>query len=151
MSDNEMIVGIDLGTTNSEIAALVGNQPQVLGPGNNRMLPSCVGISPGGELLVGEAARNQLLVYPEMTARSVKRKMGEDEVVKLGEKQFTPPEISALILRELESRGVIKAIYPYFFSTVGNQTAIGPAREIGKRIVEEFTAEGVDAVIQVSG
>jgi molecular chaperone DnaK (HSP70) len=65
------------------------------------MLPSCVGISPAGELLVGESARNQQLVYPERTVRSIKRKMGSTETVTLGDKRFTPQEISALILREL--------------------------------------------------
>ncbi|MBC8373183.1 MAG: Hsp70 family protein, partial [Planctomycetes bacterium] len=101
MSHNEVIVGIDLGTTNSEVAALVGDRPRVLGPVDTKMLPSCVGFSPQGQLLIGEAARNQLLVYPEMTVRSVKRKMGTDERFEIGNKTFTPPEISAFILREL--------------------------------------------------
>ncbi len=98
MSDR--VVGIDLGTTNSEIAAFVGDRVQVLGPGS-KMLPSCVGFSPAGELLVGQAARNQQLLYPENTVRSVKRRMGSMEAVALGDKTFTPQEISALILREL--------------------------------------------------
>lgn len=54
-------------------------------------------------------------------------------------------------LRELEREGVIKGIYPYFFSTVGNQTAVGPAQEIGDRIAEELVAAGVGGVIQLSG
>jgi len=97
---SELIVGIDLGTTNSEIAALVDGKVQVLGPGN-RILPSCVGFSPAGDLLVGEAARNQLALYPERTVRSIKRRMGSAESVMLGNRSFTPPEISSLILREL--------------------------------------------------
>jgi molecular chaperone DnaK (HSP70) len=96
-----VIVGIDLGTTNSEIAAFVGDKVRVLGPGETRMLPSCVGYSPTGELLVGEAARNQQALYPENTVRSIKRRMGSRDRVKLGSKEFTPQEISALILREL--------------------------------------------------
>jgi molecular chaperone DnaK len=98
---SDVIVGIDLGTTNSEVAAFVGDQVRVLGPGDTRMLPSCVAYSPSGELLVGEAARNQQTLYPERTIRSIKRKMGSQETVKLGGKEFTPQEISALILREL--------------------------------------------------
>ncbi|MDP2998824.1 MAG: Hsp70 family protein [Bryobacterales bacterium] len=98
---SDLVVGIDLGTTNSEVAAFHDGQVRVLGPGPSRMLPSCVGISPGGELLVGESARNQQLVYPERTVRSIKRKMGSSETVSLGEKTFSPQEISALILREL--------------------------------------------------
>jgi len=97
---NDLVAGIDLGTTNSEIAAFVKDGVQVLGP-ENKMLPSCVGFSPTGELLVGQAARHQQLLYPELTVRSVKRKMGSAEPVRLGDKAFTPQEISALILREL--------------------------------------------------
>ena len=98
---SDLIVGIDLGTTNSEIAAFVDGCVQVLGPGETRMLPSCVGISPSGELLVGEVARHQQLLYPERTVRSIKRKMGSTASVHLDGKSFSPPEISALILREL--------------------------------------------------
>ena len=125
MSDSEIVVGIDLGTTNSEVSAFKDGRVRVLGPGKQRILPSCVGISPSGELLVGEAARNQQLVYPERTVRSIKRKMGSNETVKLGDRSFTPPEISALILRELAAwaknalgREVRKAVItvPAYFS-----------------------------------
>jgi molecular chaperone DnaK (HSP70) len=97
---SELVVGIDLGTTYSEIAAFVDGQVRVLGPGT-KMLPSCVGLSLSGELLVGEAARNQQMLYPERTVRSIKRKMGSPEAVKVGDRSFTPPEVSALILRQL--------------------------------------------------
>lgn len=100
----EPIVGIDLGTTNSEIAAFVDGKPQIIGNnanGGRLMLPSCVGITPKGDLLIGEAARNQMLLYPERTVKSVKRIMGTGEPVTLGERTFAPAEISALILREL--------------------------------------------------
>src|ERR1700722_13302071 len=98
---SEVIVGIDLGTTNSEIAAFVDGKPQVIGNGSRVMLPSCVALSPSGELLIGEPARNQMLLYPERTVRSVKRLMGSNQTVTLGDRTFTPPEISAIILREL--------------------------------------------------
>jgi molecular chaperone DnaK (HSP70) len=98
---SELIVGIDLGTTNSEVAAFVEGQVRVLGPGDQRILPSCVGFSESGELLVGEPARNQQALYPERTAISIKRRMGSSETVLLAGKSFTPPEISAMILREL--------------------------------------------------
>ncbi len=97
---NETIVGIDLGTTNSEVAAFHNGEVRVLGPGS-RMLPSCVAMTPAGALLVGETARNQQLLYPERTIRSIKRKMGTGETVDLGGRTFSPPEISSLILREL--------------------------------------------------
>ncbi|MBW2018779.1 MAG: Hsp70 family protein [Deltaproteobacteria bacterium] len=101
MNHGEYIVGIDLGTTYSEVAAFVDGRVRVIGPGDTKMLPSCVGISPAGELLIGVPARNQQLLYPERTVRSIKRKMGSDDSVTLGDKEFTPQEISALILREL--------------------------------------------------
>jgi molecular chaperone DnaK (HSP70) len=98
---SDMVVGIDLGTTNSEIAAFVNGKVQVLGPEADRMLPSCVGLSPTGALLVGREARHQQLLYPHLTIRSIKRKMGSTEAVKVGDKEFTPQEISSLILRQL--------------------------------------------------
>jgi molecular chaperone DnaK (HSP70) len=98
---SDLIVGIDLGTTNSEVAAFVDGQVKVLGTGGRQILPSCVGFSASGELLVGEAARNQQALYPERTVRSIKRRMGSAETVTVGGRNFTPPEISALILREL--------------------------------------------------
>ena len=101
MNTHETIVGIDLGTTNSEISAFFENKVQMIGSGKSKMLPSCVGLSTSGELLVGVPARNQQLLYPELTIRSIKRKMGSEETVTLGDKTFTPQEISAIILREL--------------------------------------------------
>ena len=102
---SEVVVGIDLGTTNSEVAAWVGGgglgRVEVLGPPEGRILPSCVGLTPSGELLVGRPARNQLLLYPERTVKSIKRKMGQDVQVALGDQSFTPQELSALILRHL--------------------------------------------------
>ena len=101
MNTGDCVVGIDLGTTNSEIAAFIGSNVQIIGNGQHKMLPSCVGLSQAGELLVGAPARNQQLLYPELTVRSIKRKMGSEETLTLGDKTFTPPEISALLLREL--------------------------------------------------
>jgi len=98
---SDLVVGIDLGTTNSEIAAFVDGQVRVLGPNQSKMLPSCVGISPTGELLVGAAALNQQRIYPERTVRSIKRKMGSTENVLIAGMSFSPQEISALILKEL--------------------------------------------------
>ena len=121
----EIIVGIDLGTTNSEIAAFVDGRAQIIGNGQRDMLPSCVGLSPTGELLIGEAARNQMLLYPERTVKSVKRLMGSNQSVTLGDKTFTPQEISSIILRELVSwaqarlgKPVTKAVItvPAYFS-----------------------------------
>lgn len=152
MTQSDCVVGIDLGTTNSEIAAFHKGQVRILGAGSAKMLPSCVGLSLSGELLVGQAAKNQHLVYPDRTVRSIKRKMGSDETVTLGDKSFTPPEISALILRELvEWAGremvsdIEKAVItvPAYFSDVERNAT----REAGKlagleviRILNEPTA-----------
>lgn len=101
MANGETIVGIDLGTTNSEVAAYTDGGVRVLGPDGTQILPSCVALTPDGEVIVGEAARNQQLLYPERTVRSIKRKMGSDATVTLGDQRFTPTEISSLILRRL--------------------------------------------------
>ncbi len=101
MNTKDVIIGIDLGTTNSEVAALVDGRPMILGPAEHKMLPSCVGLSSDGQLLIGQAARNQMLVFPERTVKSVKRKMGSDERLELGTRLYSPSEVSALILREL--------------------------------------------------
>ena len=98
-----IVVGIDLGTTNSEVAAYVDGRVRVLGPKTGKILPSCVGVAPDGQLLIGEAALNQQRVYPERTVRSIKRKMGGEETVTLAGKSYRPQEISALILKELAS------------------------------------------------
>lgn len=87
---SDMIVGIDLGTTNSEVAAFYRGEVRVLGPGDKRILPSCVGFSATGELLVGEAARNQQALYPERTVHSIKRKMGLPNTVSLGGRESHP-------------------------------------------------------------
>jgi len=99
----DTIVGIDLGTTNSEIAIYRDGRPEVLDDEQGRViLPSVVGLTEAGELLVGEAARNQFLLYPERTVRSIKRRMGSDDRVRLGERDYTPQEISAIILSRAE-------------------------------------------------
>jgi molecular chaperone DnaK len=101
MNTGDYIIGIDLGTTNSEVAAFIDDNVKIIGSGETKILPSCVGLSQADELLIGAPARNQQLLYPERTVRSIKRKMGSDETVTLGKRTFTPPEISALLLREL--------------------------------------------------
>ena len=152
MKTDDCIIGIDLGTTNSEVAAFIHDNVQIIGSGESKMLPSCVGLSPTGELLIGAPARNQQLLYPEFTVRSIKRKMGSDEKVRLGDRSFTPQEISALILRELaqwaqRSLGfpVAKAVIsvPAYFSDAQRHAT----REAGQlaglevvRIINEPTA-----------
>ena len=100
---NEEIVGIDLGTTNSEIALYRNSRPDVLADQRGRViLPSVVGVDEAGELLVGEEVRNQYILYPDRTVRSIKRLMGSDRKVQLAEKEYSPQEISAIILKRLK-------------------------------------------------
>ena len=149
----DIIVGIDLGTTNSEIALYRDGRPEVLADDAGRViLPSVVGISDDGALLIGEEARNQYLLHPERTVRSVKRRMGRDEKVQLGDREYMPQEISAMILRRLKETAearlgqpVRKAVItvPAYFSDAQRQAT----REAGEiaglepvRILNEPTA-----------
>src|ERR1041385_6890124 len=100
----ETIVGIDLGTTNSEVAYVRDGQPHVFAEDGDPILPSFVGLSEDGKLLVGNAARNRWVLAPERTVKSIKRKMGQDVKVRLGEQEYRPQEISAMILRALKER-----------------------------------------------
>src|SRR5438132_7250810 len=100
----ETIVGIDLGTTNSEVALIRDRQPHVFAEEGDPILPSFVGLSEDGRLLVGKPAKNQWVLAPERTVKSIKRKMGQDVKVKLGDQEYTPQEISAMILRALKDR-----------------------------------------------
>ena len=101
---SEPILGIDLGTTNSEVAIIRDGKPHVVEEDGDPILPSFVGLAEDGKLLVGKAARNQWIVAPERTVKSIKRKMGQDVKVKLGDQEYRPQEISAMILRALKDR-----------------------------------------------
>jgi molecular chaperone DnaK len=150
----DVIVGIDLGTTNSEIAYVKeGGQPQVIPDETGEViLPSFVGLSDDGRLLVGHAARNQWLLAPDRTVKSIKRRMGEEVKVRLGDQEYTPQEISAMILRTLRDRAaryldydVRRAVItvPAYFNDAQRQAT----REAGElagldvvRIINEPTA-----------
>ncbi|MBF0470864.1 MAG: Hsp70 family protein [Gammaproteobacteria bacterium] len=148
----EVIIGIDLGTTNSEVAVVENGQVTVIASEEGRILPSVVGLDDQGELLVGEAARNQYVLYPERTVRSVKRLMGEDTLLTLGSESYSPQEISAIILKRLKQiaeeylgHAVAKAVItvPAYFSDAQRQAT----REAGEmaglevvRIINEPTA-----------
>lgn len=152
----DILIGIDLGTTNSEVALIREGRAEVLSVDNNSLqLPSYVGFDDQGDLLVGEAARNQYLIYPERTIKSIKRHMGEDIQLQLGDKQYTPQEISAMILRQLKqvaehetgqaiSRAVITV--PAFFSDAQRQ-ATRDAGEIAGLTVERILNEPTAAAL----
>ncbi|MEK7829858.1 MAG: Hsp70 family protein, partial [Acidobacteriota bacterium] len=96
-------VGIDLGTTNSLVAVVENGRPRILQRGDERLVPSVVGVADDGSVIVGQSALNQYVIAPERTVRSIKRKMGTDEKVSLGDRQYSPEEISAFILRHLKT------------------------------------------------
>ncbi len=148
----DTIIGIDLGTTNSEVAVIQSGRPQMLADDGDPILPSVVGLDPEGRLLVGKAARNQFVMAPERTIRSIKRKMGEDVSVSMGDQTYTPQEVSAIILRTLKQRAekalgrpVSKAVItvPAFF-TEGQREATREAGQLAGlevvRIINEPTA-----------
>jgi molecular chaperone DnaK (HSP70) len=149
---SNIIVGIDLGTTNSEIAIVKDNKVIVIEDAGHKILPSFVGIGENNEILVGEPAKNQYVLYPERTVKSIKRRMGEEVKVEMAEQTYTPQEISAIILKRLKgiaeaylNEPVHKAVItvPAYFSDAQRQAT----REAGEiaglevvRMINEPTA-----------
>ena len=149
---NEIIIGIDLGTTNSEVAIVEQGKVHIIEDGDKKILPSFVGIDNNDQILVGETARNQYLVYPERTVKSIKRLMGQDIHVDLAGQAYTPQEISAIILKRLKAiaekhlgQAVSKAVItvPAYFSDA-QRLATREAGEIAGlevvRMINEPTA-----------
>ena len=149
----EKIIGIDLGTTNSEVAVVENGRVTVIDiTPDHPILPSFVGLADDGSIMVGEPAKNQYVLYPERTIKSIKRKMGGADRVELGDATYTPQEISAIILRQLKTvaekhlgEPVHKAVItvPAYFSDAQRQAT----REAGEiaglevmRIINEPTA-----------
>lgn len=100
----QYVVGIDLGTTNSVIAWMKpdGSTEVVPNVEGGRVTPSIVAFTKTGEIIVGEPAKRQMILNSERTIKSIKRKMGSDYKVKIDDKQYTPQEISALILKKMK-------------------------------------------------
>ncbi len=195
--ESNTVVGIDLGTTNSLVAYMNLAKPDVIvGADGDKLVPSVVSLTPAGEILVGNQARRELIDHPDRTIYSVKRLMGrgaadvqqelklfpfriaEDSEsvirVRLGEKTFTPPEISAFILRQLKKNAeaalgepVTKAVItvPAYFNDAQRQATRDAGRLAGLdvlRLVNEPTAaalaygldkrkEGIIAVYDLGG
>ena len=147
------IIGIDLGTTNSCVAVLEGGEPVVIANAEgNRTTPSVVAFSKTGERMVGQVAKRQAVTNAERTVSSIKRHMGEDYHVNLNGKNYTPQEISAMILQKLKAdaesylgQPVTEAVItvPAYFSDAQRQATKDAGKIAGldvKRIINEPTA-----------
>ena len=147
------VIGIDLGTTNSCVAVLEGGEPTVItNAEGNRTTPSVVGFTKSGERLVGETAKRQAVTNPDRTISSIKRHMGEDYKVTIDGKDYTPQDISAMILTKLKNDAeaylgekVTEAVItvPAYFSDAQKQATKDAGRIAGldvKRIINEPTA-----------
>ncbi|NLM02220.1 Chaperone protein DnaK [Methanothermobacter wolfeii] len=107
MAKKEKIIGIDLGTSNSAAAILIGGKPTIIPSAEGasqygKSFPSCVAFTEDGQMLVGEPARRQAVTNPENTITAIKRSMGTDRKVKVQGKEYTPQEISAFILQKIK-------------------------------------------------
>ena len=146
-------IGIDLGTTNSCVAVIEGGEPVVIANAEGaRTTPSVVAFSKTGERMVGQVAKRQAITNPERTVSSIKREMGSDYKVTIDEKQYTPQEISAMILQKLKSdaeaylgESVNSAVItvPAYFTDAQRQATKDAGKIAGldvKRIINEPTA-----------
>src|SRR5260370_14041285 len=146
-------VGIDLGTTNSVVAVMEGSQPTVITISEgSRLTPSVVAFTKTGERLVGQLAKRQAITNPERTIASIKRQMGTDFTVKIDGKDYTPQEISAMVLQKLVNDAssylgerVTKAVItvPAYFNDAQRQATKDAGKIAGLevlRIINEPTA-----------
>lgn len=147
------IIGIDLGTTNSCVAVLEGGEPVVIpNAEGSRTTPSVVGFAKDGERLVGQVAKHQAVANPDRTVISIKREMGTNHKVKIDGKEYSAPEISAMILSKLKADAesylgekVTEAVItvPAYFTDSQRQATKDAGRIAGldvKRIINEPTA-----------
>ncbi|MDO9034096.1 MAG: molecular chaperone DnaK [Methanoregula sp.] len=153
----EKIIGIDLGTSNSEGAVMLGGKPTIIPSAEGatvagQMFPSYVAFTPDGQLLVGEPARRQAVSNPEGTVTAAKRKMGTDHIYRIYGKEYTPQQISAFLLQKIKrdaeaflGEPVTKAVItvPAYFND-NQRTATKDAGKIAGldvvRLVNEPTA-----------
>jgi molecular chaperone DnaK len=147
------VIGIDLGTTNSCVAVMEGGEPVVIpNAEGSRTTPSVVAFSKKGERMVGQVAKRQAITNPEGTVSSIKRLMGSDKKVKLHDKEYTPQEISAMVLQKLKmdaesylGEKITKAVItvPAYFTDSQRQATKDAGRIAGLevlRIINEPTA-----------
>ena len=146
-------IGIDLGTTNSCVAVIEGGEPVVIANAEgSRTTPSVVAFSKTGERMVGQVAKRQAITNPDRTIASIKREMGTDYKVRIDDKNYTPQEISAMILQKLKADAeaylgepVTSAVItvPAYFTDAQRQATKDAGKIAGlevKRIINEPTA-----------
>ncbi|MDD1696905.1 MAG: molecular chaperone DnaK [Methanoregula sp.] len=164
----EKIIGIDLGTSNSEAAVMLGGKPTIIPSAEGatvagKMFPSYVAFTPDGQLLVGEPARRQGVSNPEGTVTAAKRKMGTDHVYRIYGKEYTPQQISAFLLQKIKrdaeaflGEPITKAVItvPAYFND-NQRTATKDAGKIAGldvvRLVNEPTAASMAYGLDRSG
>ena len=147
------IIGIDLGTTNSCVAAIEAGEPGVIANAEgNRTTPSVVAFSKTGERMIGQVAKRQAITNPDRTISSIKREMGSNYKVTIDDKNYTPQEISAMVLQKLKADAeahlgttVTEAVItvPAYFTDSQRQATKDAGRIAGlevKRIINEPTA-----------
>ena len=153
----EMIIGIDLGTTNSEAAYLEGGRPVIIPSAEGstfggKMFPSVVAFTKDGERIVGDPAKRQAVLNPNNTIMNIKRKMGTKHKVTINKKKYSPEEISAMILQKIRADAeahlgvdIEKAVItvPAYFNDNQRQATIDAGKIAGlkvERIINEPTA-----------
>jgi molecular chaperone DnaK len=164
----EKIIGIDLGTSNSEAAVMLGGKPTIIPSAEGatvagKMFPSYVAFTPDGQLLVGEPARRQAVSNPEGTVTAAKRKMGTDHSYRIYGKQYSPQQISAFLLQKIKrdaeaflGEPITKAVItvPAYFND-NQRTATKDAGKIAGldvvRLVNEPTAASMAYGLDRSG
>ena len=164
----EKIIGIDLGTSNSEGAVMLGGKPTIIPSAEGatvagKMFPSYVAFTPDGQLLVGEPARRQAVSNPEGTVAAAKRRMGTDHIYKIYGKEYTPQQISAFLLQKIKrdaeaflGETITKAVItvPAYFND-NQRTATKDAGKIAGldvvRLVNEPTAASMAYGLDRSG
>ena len=147
------IIGIDLGTTNSCVAVMEGGEPTVIANAEGaRTTPSVVAFTKAGERLVGQVAKRQAITNPDRTISSIKRDMGTDKKISIDDKNYTPQEISAMILQKLKQDAesyvgekITQAVItvPAYFSDAQRQATKDAGKIAGLevlRIINEPTA-----------
>jgi molecular chaperone DnaK len=158
------IIGIDLGTTNSCVAVYEGGEPAVItNPEGSRTTPSVVAFSKTGERMIGQVAKRQAITNPDKTVMSIKRHMGSNYKVAIDDKNYTPQEISAMVLQKLKadaesylgttvSQAVITV--PAYFSDAQRQATKDAGKIAGLevlRIINEPTAAALAYGIDKDG